>query len=444
LTKKSKRSNRGDCFFIEYDDGDREWIHLDREVYRLGEKRTSAQAVVGDSVKPKTLLANIEPSSSAERSSFCSISNKRAILAENRRSSSVVSVAETKLAPSIAKDTSEIPSREERANFATATYKESVVKDPGVSAFESGSVMNQDLDVLVDSSVGPASISSVVFRTDRHPDAQMPSNAEDNWVLAGLPKRLADESSDSETDEEELMNWASKMFGITPRPIAKRKESHHPQRRSPATNRLESISWAPSMRCDLHEEVYIPISEAVKLGRRRRSRSCIAPPPNSISTRKRPQRRTEEEIEAERSKRRKEEAKPLTQAEIKAILSRDLCPEAASTHWVRRSMRQPSRSVLDSPQVKALLDKLRFNDTDMVVLKLKKYVSDPNAPQLVLDAVLDSLEENTNCEALYIQVRRWDTFSLRDSSVLLRTTSHDMSLSRTSTKGCETSKSFGS
>jgi len=40
----------------------------------------------------------------------------------------------------------------------------------------------------------------------------------------------------------------------------------------------------------------------------------------------------------------------------------------------------------------------------MVVLKMKKYINDPNAPSCVLDAALDAFEENTNCEALYIQV----------------------------------------
>jgi hypothetical protein len=52
-----------------------------------------------------------------------------------------------------------------------------------------------------------------------------------------------------------------------------------------------------------------------------------------------------------------------------------------------------------------LFEKLRMNDTDMVVLKMKKYLNDPNTPSVALDAVLDVLEENTNCEALYIQVR---------------------------------------
>ena len=71
--------------------------------------------------------------------------------------------------------------------------------------------------------------------------------------------------------------------------------------------------------------------------------------------------------------------------------------------WVRRSMRQPSRSALDSSLVQLLIDKLQDNDPDVVVLKMKKYINDPNTPSIVIDAALDALEENRNCQALYIQ-----------------------------------------
>jgi len=39
------------------------------------------------------------------------------------------------------------------------------------------------------------------------------------------------------------------------------------------------------------------------------------------------------------------------------------------------------------------------------VLKLKKYLNDSDIAPIVMDATLDALEENTNCQALYIQVR---------------------------------------
>jgi hypothetical protein len=39
----------------------------------------------------------------------------------------------------------------------------------------------------------------------------------------------------------------------------------------------------------------------------------------------------------------------------------------------------------------------------MVVLKMKKYISDSSTPCAVIDVALDALEDNTNCQALYIQ-----------------------------------------
>jgi hypothetical protein len=68
-------------------------------------------------------------------------------------------------------------------------------------------------------------------------------------------------------------------------------------------------------------------------------------------------------------------------------------------------VRQPSRSLLNTPLVRKLLDKLRGNDSDMMVLKMKKYLSDPDTPPMAIDAALEALEECTICESLYIQVR---------------------------------------
>jgi len=106
------------------------------------------------------------------------------------------------------------------------------------------------------------------------------------------------------------------------------------------------------------------------------------------------------------SKRKAELARPLTNRQIKAILGdedRNSVSISSTSHWVRRSVRQPSRHVLKSPQVKNLLKRLRSNHEDMVVLKMKKYISDPAAPSIVIDVALEALEKNTNCEALYIQ-----------------------------------------
>jgi len=94
-----------------------------------------------------------------------------------------------------------------------------------------------------------------------------------------------------------------------------------------------------------------------------------------------------------------------TEAEIKRILREDSAAFDKSTcnNWVRRSSRQPSKSVLKSAGVRDLLDKLKNNASDMVVLKLKKYLNDPDIAPVVMNATLDSLEDNTNCQALYCQ-----------------------------------------
>jgi len=95
----------------------------------------------------------------------------------------------------------------------------------------------------------------------------------------------------------------------------------------------------------------------------------------------------------------------LTEAEVRAILGDDNFGgnHQASSRWVRRSARQPNRSATNAKHVKNLVDKLHMNDADMVVLKLKKYLSDPDTPPVVIDHMLEALEHNTNCEALYVQ-----------------------------------------
>ena len=75
-----------------------------------------------------------------------------------------------------------------------------------------------------------------------------------------------------------------------------------------------------------------------------------------------------------------------------------------SSHWVRRSARQPSRSAVEGPNVQKCIKRIKSNDPDIVVFKCKKYLSDPDTPPVVIDAMLDALQTNTNCQALYIQV----------------------------------------
>lgn len=96
----------------------------------------------------------------------------------------------------------------------------------------------------------------------------------------------------------------------------------------------------------------------------------------------------------------------LTDSEVRRILQQDSTALGnENSTWVRRSSRQPSKNLMNSGSVKDLLNRLQCNDSDMVVLKMKKYLNDPNVPPLVMNAALDALEENSNCQALYIQVR---------------------------------------
>jgi hypothetical protein len=107
--------------------------------------------------------------------------------------------------------------------------------------------------------------------------------------------------------------------------------------------------------------------------------------------------------------------RPLTQKEIRAILAADDDQGGISSNWVRRSTRQPFRSAITAPNVRALIGKLEMNDPDMVVFKCKKYLSDSDTPSVIVDAMLDALEKNTNCQALYIQ--NFNT-GMRDDQVL--------------------------
>ncbi len=262
----------------------------------------------------------------------------------------------------------------------------------------------------------PGSIDCPSIRTEDPKDIQ----AGNDWVHTyNNPKVKAElnSSDDSETDEDEIMEWAVKMFGIRP-PIARPKIQSEDAARS-----VLQLHYPPSNQDD---RVYGGISEAVK-----RRRSCVVsttnvqgvktPEPQFVHRdRPKPTHRVkirksallanpvvepdkDEDVEA---KRKKELARALTAEEIRMILGEDECVGPCSTNWVRRSVRQPSKHALNSPRVKDLIEKLKSNDPDMVVLKMKKYVNDPNTPCLVIDAVLAALEENTNCEALYIQVSR--------------------------------------
>jgi hypothetical protein len=234
-------------------------------------------------------------------------------------------------------------------------------------------------------------------------------------------------SVDSDTDDEEVMMWASKMFGVPVRPSPTKLANSSGQlteKPSPTKKlrlKLKVPRPKPELEFELHPSAVKTTSKKFKKKKKKRERylenqssseNLVAKkrqgkpkktkfepePPAEIAQDENKQVATEEE------RMRKESAKPLTAEQIKAILGEDDFAMSADTNWVRRSVRQPSKDLLNAKPVKALVEKLKNSHPDMVVLKMKKFVNDPNAPQVVIDAVLDALEENTNCQTLYMQV----------------------------------------
>lgn len=68
----------------------------------------------------------------------------------------------------------------------------------------------------------------------------------------------------------------------------------------------------------------------------------------------------------------------------------------------RRSSRIPGASALKAPNVVKLLDKILTDSPDVEVLKIHNHIG-PGASTTVIDAVLEALMSNNNCQALYIQ-----------------------------------------
>jgi hypothetical protein len=183
--------------------------------------------------------------------------------------------------------------------------------------------------------------------------------------------------SDSETDEGEINDWAAKMVGVQPSPVARHKTL------SPACGIDEPMMYVDELSGRRHSDAHTDVSVHPK---KMFKRSNFQP----------------EDEEA--TKREREGKRPMTTEEVAAILAVKDSSSCDDSQFVRRSMRQPSKAALNSPGVKTLVAMLLNNDPEVKVLKMKKYVQDPATPVVVIDAVLDALAENHNCEALYIQV----------------------------------------
>jgi hypothetical protein len=203
------------------------------------------------------------------------------------------------------------------------------------------------------------------------------------------------------------------MLGVTPPGLIKLRQEQQAKLVAEEEAELQSDSSDEEDDEFVDEPAATPFRRKPLTKPKQQNKKEIKPAPAPVAMKSKTYRlnleKKKQRIEEKRrqvvqdDKRKKEEAKPLTAAQIREILGED-ANAAPSSHWVRRSCRQPCKAALSAPGVRALLDKLRGNDSDMVVLKMKRYINDPDAPQVVIDAALDALEENTNCEALYIQV----------------------------------------
>jgi len=251
----------------------------------------------------------------------------------------------------------------------------------------------------------------------------------DGWDSQAESEESDGEASESDTDDDEVLDWATKMLGVQasssfihPNKSSDLRESNgnNDQKAEEATN-----SKSPKLKIRLSSALKLKITESIKsvndsnalnaedsvkleaalkkLERRKKKREKLKALSDKINE-ERPQFDQEKaQMEIEEERRKREEAKPLTAKELRKILREDTSSGGDHNNWVRRSRRQPNMALLNSKPVRILVDKLKYNDTDMRVLKMKKYINDPNTPCAVIDAILNAMEENTNCEALYIQ-----------------------------------------
>jgi len=254
---------------------------------------------------------------------------------------------------------------------------------------------------------------------------------EDEWdsEAASQESDGAASDSDSGTDDDEVLHWASKMLGGPADPsFINPADSHDSLEPSCEDNQHfdeTPKTKSPKLKIRLSAALKLKLSESIrstknsnglsvedgnkleaalkKLERRKKKREKLKALSEKIKDERPEFDHEKAKMEIVEGRRKREEAKPLTAKEIRKILRNDKSSGGEQNNWVRRSRRQPNMDLLNSKQVRILVDKLKYNDTSMRVLKMKKYINDPNTPCAVMDAILNAMEENSNCEALYIQ-----------------------------------------
>lgn len=453
-------------FFVLYSDGDSEWINFEQERFRLLSTPPERERPVGPSkeIAPKAELTVIDKpgDNTFQASAVCEKPRKIAKAPSALDASRVDNVpqkSEKKISPIATTSAEKSTDRKKDAVANTGTEKELEPEDniASLPADQRNEAETRKAEPAIDNvSTEPLGwVAAGISKDDDSSDDSETDEEELNQFAAkmfGIPVPPASPRKEAKKPQEKIeplnsasnvdleSEWAA-IYEVAGEPLplsisekvklAKRKASAtafsssgdnagalaFPLAFPPAikARKKSTKKFRITMRANAQAEAKAAATARVveakrhKQGKAQEEAAAAAETTTSNSTIAAAPALAEDE---EETKRRKEEARPLTAEQIKAI--QEDCLASCSTSWVRRSVRQPSKSALNAPLVKSLLEKLRSNDSDMVVLKMKKYCSDSDTPQLVIDAVLDALEENQNCESLYIQVRPvvWKYFIL--------------------------------
>mmetsp|Transcript_32048 Transcript_32048/g.94300 ORF Transcript_32048/g.94300 Transcript_32048/m.94300 type:complete len:867 (+) Transcript_32048:407-3007(+) len=231
-------------------------------------------------------------------------------------------------------------------------------------------------------------------------------------------------SSDSDSDDEDMMAWAAKMLQAKQRNVQQEEEEPPtPSAANPMDPDTDVPSPAVGGKSSEPPASLANITKKQKKKRKKKERSSSdATEKKRRSSKPKKPKKTKDQKKLEMLENMYANSddetggpnadgtpsgpptteRVLTDAEVRAILGDDF-NTGGSGNYVRRSTRQPSRSVLDHKSVRALISKLENNDRDMAVLKMKKYLPDPDTKPIAIDVVLNALEKNTNCQALYVQ-----------------------------------------
>ena len=87
-------------------------------------------------------------------------------------------------------------------------------------------------------------------------------------------------------------------------------------------------------------------------------------------------------------------------------LQRAIEESKKSCHWIytepRRGERRIAMPELNEPYVIQVLEMIRSNHPDIEVFRIKNHNIPPDSPSYVMEAILNALKVNTNCQVLYI------------------------------------------